>query len=52
MYGLIWRMLPGGTAVKLCGTLILIGVTAALLWYVVFPWAEPRIPLDRVTVGS
>jgi hypothetical protein len=51
MYGFFWRKLPGGTTTRLCATLVLTAVTAALLWYVVFPWAEHHIPLDRVTVG-
>ncbi|GIH23351.1 hypothetical protein Aph01nite_16610 [Acrocarpospora phusangensis] len=51
MYGFIWRRLPGGVALKLGATLVLLGVLTALLWYVVFPWAEPLVPLDRVTVG-
>lgn len=48
MYLFIWRRLPGGTAVRLIIVLLLIGVAAALLWYVVFPWLVPLLPLDEI----
>ncbi|RCV53254.1 hypothetical protein [Marinitenerispora sediminis] len=50
MYGLIWRVLPGPAFVKLLLTLALLGGAAALLWYVVFPWADPYLPFNDVTV--
>ena len=37
MYTWIWRHLPGPLAVRL---------------FVVFPWLEPRLPIDHVTVGG
>lgn len=48
MYGWIWRQLPGGTAQKVVCALILAVAAVALLWFVVFPWITPLIPLDRV----
>jgi hypothetical protein len=51
VYGWIWRLLPGAVAVRVFVMLVLAGVAAAVLWYVVFPWLEPRVPLDHVTVG-
>lgn len=48
MYLFIWRRLPGGTAVRLVIVLLLIGISAALLWYVVFPWLAPLLPLDEI----
>ena len=50
MYGWIWRRLPFGAPGKIIGSLALAGATAALLWYVVFPWAEPLLPFDDVQV--
>ncbi|MEU0520431.1 hypothetical protein [Streptosporangium sp. NPDC006007] len=50
MYGWIWRLLPGSLAVRVFVALVLAGLAAAVLWYVVFPWLEPRVPLDHVTV--
>ncbi|HEY8474726.1 MAG TPA: hypothetical protein VIL37_19160 [Natronosporangium sp.] len=41
MYAWIWRHLPFGLWGKLSGSLLLIGGTAALLWFVVFPWLDP-----------
>ncbi|MFF5208582.1 hypothetical protein [Streptosporangium sp. NPDC000396] len=51
MYGWIWRMLPGGFAARVFAVMVLTGVAAVVLWYVVFPWLEPRIPLDHTTVS-
>jgi hypothetical protein len=46
MYGWIWRHLPGNTWAKSgCSLLLVVGV-AALLWFVIFPWAEPLLPFD------
>jgi hypothetical protein len=50
MYGWIWRHLPFGWPGKVLGSLLLTGVAVALLWYVVFPWAEPLLPFDDVQV--
>jgi hypothetical protein len=50
MYGFIWRHLPGGTASKALVSLLLIAVVCALLLFVVFPWAEPYLPFNDVTV--
>ncbi|RGC68871.1 hypothetical protein C5N14_11285 [Micromonospora sp. MW-13] len=50
MYGWIWRRLPLGLPGKLVGSLLLATATVALLWYVVFPWAEPLLPFDDVQV--
>ncbi|MBM0229867.1 MULTISPECIES: hypothetical protein [Micromonospora] len=50
MYAWIWRKLPFGTAGKLIGSLLLTAATVALLWFVVFPWAEPLLPFDDVQV--
>ncbi|SCL23130.1 hypothetical protein GA0070616_2671 [Micromonospora nigra] len=50
MYGWIWRKLPFGLPGKLTGSLLLATATVALLWYVVFPWAEPLLPFDDVQV--
>ncbi|WP_169945898.1 hypothetical protein [Microbispora sp. H11081] len=45
MYRFLWRRLPGGTALRLSVVLLLTGVAMAALWYVVFPWLAPRVPL-------
>lgn len=51
MYVWIWRMLPGGVPGKIVGSLVLLAAVVALLFFVVFPWLEPRLPLNDVTVG-
>ncbi|NLU77981.1 hypothetical protein HCA58_06140 [Micromonospora sp. HNM0581] len=50
MYAWIWRKLPFGLPGKLAGSLLLATTMVALLWYVVFPWAEPLLPFDDVQV--
>ncbi|MFE9204076.1 hypothetical protein [Micromonospora sp. NPDC007230] len=50
MYGWIWRKLPFGLAGKLAGSVLLTAAAVALLWFVVFPWAEPLLPFDDVQV--
>jgi hypothetical protein len=52
VYGWIWRKLPFGLWGKLTGSLVLITASAALLWFVVFPWATPLLPFDDVQVGD
>jgi hypothetical protein len=51
VYAWLWRHLPGSTTVRVfwC-VLILVGVVV-LLFLVVFPWLEPRLPFNQVTVG-
>ncbi len=52
MYAWIWRHLPGGTASRALLSLLLVLTVAALLLFVVFPWVEPRLPFNDVTVGG
>lgn len=51
MYSWIWRHLPGPFAVKLVETLLLVVAILALLMFVVFPWADARLPFNDVTTG-
>jgi hypothetical protein len=52
MYGWIWRTLPGNTLVKFAVSLMLLVGVLALLWFVIFPWAEPLLPFGDVTVDG
>jgi hypothetical protein len=52
VYGWIWAHLPGNAAVKSLCALALIAGFGALLWFVVFPWAEPLLPFGDVTVDG
>lgn len=52
MYVWIWRHLPGTLALKLLQTLILVAAVSALLLFVVFPWVEPHLPFNDVTVSG
>jgi hypothetical protein len=50
VYAWIWRHLPFGLRGKIAGSVLLAAAAGALLWYVVFPWAEPLLPFDDVQV--
>ena len=50
MYVWIWRHLPGGIPGKLVGSLALLAGALALLFFLVFPWAETHLPLNDVTI--
>jgi hypothetical protein len=51
MYLWLWDRLPGGLLGKiLISTGILLAVVA-VLWFWVFPVAEPLLPFDDVQVG-
>jgi hypothetical protein len=52
MYVWIWRHLPGGTASRALLSLLLVLAVAGLLLFVVFPWVEPRLPFNDVTVDG
>jgi hypothetical protein len=52
VYGFIWRHLPGPTAAKAVIALVLVLAVVALLLFVVFPWAEPRLPFNDVTIDQ
>jgi hypothetical protein len=50
MYGWIWRHLPGPVAARLVLALVLVLGVVALLMFVVFPWVEPMLPFNDVSV--
>lgn len=50
MYAWIWRRLPGGTRSKALLAVVLALAVAGLLLFVVFPWIEPLLPFNQVTV--
>ncbi len=52
MYTWIWRHLPGPTAAKAAQALLLVLAVSALLLFVVFPWIEPSLPFNDVTVDQ
>jgi hypothetical protein len=52
MYAALWRLLPGPWPVKLLLSLLLALGVLALLYLVVFPWLEPLLPFDEITLGD
>jgi hypothetical protein len=52
MYGWIWQRLPGSTAVRTGLSLLMFLAVVAVLFQWVFPWAEPLLPFNDVTVDN
>jgi hypothetical protein len=52
VYGWIWRHLPGPTASRAALAFVLLLAVVAVLLFVVFPWVEPRLPFNDVTVDQ
>ena len=52
MYGWIWRHLPGGATSRALLSVVLVLAVCALLLFVVFPWAEPHLPFNDITVDG
>ncbi len=52
MYAWIWHRLPGGTGSRTAIAVVLVLAVVALLLFVVFPWVEPRLPFNDVTVDD
>lgn len=52
MYSWIWRHLPGNGWVKALLSLVLIIAVVYVLFQYVFPWAEPLLPFNNVTVDN
>jgi hypothetical protein len=50
VYVWLWRRLPGPLAVRALQCLVLFAGVTLLLFFVVFPWAEPKLPFGNVTV--
>jgi hypothetical protein len=52
MYVWIWRHLPGALGWKVLQATFLVMALSALLLFVIFPWLEPKLPINRVTVDQ
>lgn len=52
MYSWIWRHLPGPIGVRLLLATTVLVVAVALLFTIVFPWAEHGLPFLDVTVDQ
>lgn len=51
MYPWLWRHLPGPVAVRVVCCVVLALLVVAVLFLVVFPWVDPRLPFNHVTVS-
>ena len=52
MYAWLWRHLPGPWPVRALSAVVLALGVVALLFTVVFPWAEQSLPFLDVTVNQ
>jgi hypothetical protein len=52
MYPWIWRHLPSPFPLRLVTALVLVAGVVAVLFAVVFPWAEHTLPFLHVTVNE
>jgi hypothetical protein len=52
VYAWIWDKLPGPWPAKLIWSLAGLAAVVLLLFTVVFPWLEPRLPFNDVTVDE
>lgn len=50
MYAWIWHRLPGTVAAKALTATVLVLAVVALLLFVIFPWVEPMLPFNDVSV--
>ena len=52
MYSWLWRKLPGPTPVKLLEAAVAFAAVTLVLFTLVFPWLEPRLPFNDVTIDQ
>jgi hypothetical protein len=52
VYVWLWKRLPGPWPVKVLQCAVLLTIVVLLLFTVVFPWVEPRLPFTDVTVNT
>jgi hypothetical protein len=52
MYVWIWRHLPGNAWLRALQALLIIAAVCGVLLFVVFPWAEPNLPFNNVTINN
>jgi hypothetical protein len=52
VYALLWRALPGPRWLRALEALLLFTLVVLLLFTVVFPWLQPRLPFSDVTVDA
>jgi hypothetical protein len=52
MYVWLWHRLPGSVLLRCLQVFLLVAAVAALLLFVIFPWIEPHLPINQVTVNG
>ncbi|MGK5557533.1 hypothetical protein ACSNOI_38595 [Actinomadura kijaniata] len=52
MYAWIWRNLPGSRPVRVALAFVLVLAVGIVLWYLVFPWLEPKVQFDHGVVDG
>ena len=51
-YSWLWRRLPGTWPLRVALLVLAAAVVVVVLFLVVFPWLEPRLPFNQVTVDQ
>lgn len=52
MYAWLWSHLPGPLPVRILLAIALFVLVVVVLFLWVFPWVEPRLPFNHVTVEN
>ena len=52
LYGWLWRRLPGPWPARVAVLAAVALAAVVVLFLVVFPWLEPRLPFNHVTVDQ
>lgn len=52
MYAALWRLLPGGRALKTLLLLVLAAAAVTVLFVWVFPAVAPHLPFEDVTIDA
>ncbi len=52
MYAWLWRHLPGDPVTRVGTAFGAVLLVAVVLWYLVFPWLEPKLQFDHGTVSD
>jgi hypothetical protein len=52
VYGWLWRHLPGPWPARLLCCAVLAVIVVVVLFQLVFPWLDARLPFNQVTVSA
>lgn len=50
MYAALWKLLPGPLPIKVATSAALVLVVLAICFLLLFPWIEPHLPFNQITL--